>query len=167
MAESTNPRETLWHLVKGIHFAMITYRHADGSLRACPMTMANRGGQEERVHFYFLLSRDSDLARCVTNDGHIQISFADPGADSYVSVSSYASLSEDRVLKETLWNTAAKAWFTDGVEDVKLAVLVAPVTSAEYWDAQDNKLVQLYRKAKAAVTGEESVGKGEHQTLRL
>lgn len=167
MAESTNPRETLWQLVKGIHFAMITYRHADGSLRACPMTMANRGGQDERVHFYFLLSRDSDLARCVSSDGQIQISFADPGADSYVSVSSYASLSEDRVLKERLWSAAAKPWFPGGVEDPGLVVLVAPVTSAEYWDTQENKLVQLYRKAKAVVTGAESVGAGEHQTLRL
>ncbi len=167
MAESTNPRETLWHLVKGIHFAMVTYRHADGSLRACPMAMANLGAQEERVHFYFLLSLDSDLARCVANDGRIQISFADPGADIYVSVSSYASLSEDRVLKERLWTAAAKAGFPAGVEDPGLAVLVAPVTTAEYWDAQETRLEQLFKKAKAVVTGQEPAGAGPHQTLHL
>lgn len=167
MAEHGNPRETLWQLVKGIRYAMITYRHADGSLRACPMTMVNRSGHEERLNFYFLLDRQSDLARSVENDGQIQISFADTSADSYVSVSSYASLSADLALKEKLWTTAAKAWFPQGVEDPNLAVLVAPVTSAEYWDVHDNKLVQLFKKAKAVVTGEEPTGMGEHQTLRL
>lgn len=167
MADSSNPRETLWQLVRGIRYAMITYRHADGSLRACPMTMANRSGDEERVNFYFLLGRDSDLARGIVNDGQIQISFADTGADSYVSVSSDAGLSEDRVLKEKFWTMAAKAWFPGGAEDPNLTVLVAPVTSAEYWDVQDNKLVQLFKKAKAVVTGEEPSGMGEHQTLRL
>lgn len=168
MTERTNPRETLWQLVKGIRLAMITHHHrTDGSLHACPMTMANKEGQEEKVNFYFLLSKDCDLAHCVSSNPQIQISFADPGADIYVSVSSEAHLSEDRVLKEKLWSAAAKPWFPGGFEDEKLAVLVAPVTSAEYWDVHENKLVQLYKKAKAAVTGEEPSGIGEHQTLQM
>lgn len=167
MTDNTHPRETLWKLVKGIRFAMITHRHADGSLHACPMTMANKEGMDEHVHFYFLLSKQSDLAHCLISEPQIQISFADPGEDSYVSVSSAAHLSEDRVLKEKLWSTAAKAWFPGGVDDPDLAVLVAPVATAEYWDVKENKLVQLYKMAKAAVTGEEPKGMGEHKTIHL
>ena len=84
-----------------------------------------------------------------------------------MSVSSTARLSEDRVLKEKLWSTAAKAWFPGGIDDPNLVVLVAPVTSAEYWDVKENKLVQLYKIAKAAITGEEPKGMGEHGTIRL
>ena len=167
MADNTHPRETLWKLVKEIRFAMITHRHPDGALHACPMTMANKEGMDEHVNFYFLLDKKTDLAHCVTKDNQIQISFADPGEDSYVSVSSAAHLSEDRVLKEKLWSTAAQAWFPGGVEDPDLTVLVAPVSSAEYWDVKENQLVQLFKMAKAAVTGEPPKGMGEHKTIRM
>ena len=167
MADNTHPRETLWKLVKGIRFAMITHRHEDGTLQACPMTMANKEGMDEHVNFYFLLDKKTDLAHCVTRDANIQISFADPGEDSYVSISSTAHLSDDRVLKEKLWSTAAKAWFPGGVDDPNLTVLVAPVTSAEYWDVKENQLVQLFKMAKAAVTGEPPKAMGEHKTIRM
>lgn len=167
MADDTHPRETLWKLVKEIRFAMITHRHPDGALHACPMTMANKEGMDEHVNFYFLVSKEHDLARCLGNDGHIQISFADPDEDTYVSVSSTAHLSEDRPLKEKLWSPAAQAWFPGGVEDPNLAVLVAPVASAEYWNVKENKLVQLFKMAKAAVTGDQPSGMGEHKTIQL
>ncbi|MCD2512272.1 pyridoxamine 5'-phosphate oxidase family protein [Comamonas endophytica] len=167
MADDKNPRETLWELVKEIRFAMITHRHPDGTLRACPMTMANKEGMDEHVHFYFLINKQHDLAQCVGNDAQIQISFADPEEDSYVSVSSSAHLSEDRALKEKLWSTQAQAWFPGGVEDPDLAVLVAPVSSAEYWNVKENQLVQLFKMAKAAVTGEPPKGMGEHKTVQV
>ena len=36
-----NPREKLWELIKDIRFAMITHRHEDGGLHACPMMRRN------------------------------------------------------------------------------------------------------------------------------
>lgn len=168
MAHSdTNPRATLWEMIKDIRFAMIIHHHDDGHLHACPMTTANKEGMAEDQNLYFLVSKTSDLARCVQRNGQINVSYADPGKDSYVSVSAQARISDDMALKEKLFNAMAKAWFLDGVTDPNLAVLVARAEHAEYWDVKQSKLVQLFAMAKAAVTGDQPDAMGNHQEVRL
>ncbi|MGE8396497.1 MAG: pyridoxamine 5'-phosphate oxidase family protein [Comamonas sp.] len=162
-----NPREALWELIKDIRFAMVIHHHDDGHLHACPMTTANKEGMDEDQNLYFLINKTSDLARCVQHNGQINVSYADPGKDSYVSVSAQARISDDMALKEKLFNAMAKAWFPDGVTDPNLAVLVARAEHAEYWDVKQSKLVQLFAMAKAAVTGDQPDAMGHHQEVRL
>lgn len=167
MDDHSNPRETLWKLIKDIRFAMITHQHEDGSLHSCPMSTANKEGMDEHQNLYFLLSKQSDLAHCVAHAPAINIAYADHDKDSYVSVSASASLSEDAVLKEQLFNPMAKAWFPGGVDDPNLTILVARVSHAEFWDVKQSRLVQLFEIAKAAVTGEAPRDLGNHQELKL
>ena len=167
MAQETHPREALWELIKDIRFAMVIHHHDDGHLHACPMTTANKEGMNEDQHLYFLTGKDTDLARCVARNGQINVSYADPGKDQYVSVSAQASISEDPALKAQLFGPMAKAWFPDGVDDPNLAVLVARAEHAEYWDVKQSKLVQLFAMAKAAVTGEKPDAMGHHQEVPL
>ncbi len=162
-----NPREKLWELIKDIRFAMITHRHEDGSLHACPMTTANREGMNEDKHLYFLLGKDSDLSRCLQHSSDINISYADPDKGSYVSISAKVSVSDDLAIKEKFYGPMAKAWFPDGPNDPNLQILIARVDFAEYWDVKENKLVQLFKMAKSAVTGERPEGMGEHREIRL
>lgn len=162
-----NPREKLWELIKDIRFAMITHQHEHGSLHAAPMTTANKEGMNEDKNLYFLLGRDSDLSRCLSTSSAINVSYADPNKDSYVSVSATGSISDDLALKEQLFSPMAKAWFPDGPSDPNLQILVARVDFAEYWDVKENKLVQLFKMAKSAVTGERPDGMGEHREIKL
>ena len=162
-----HPRQTLWELIKDIRFAMITHQHPDGQLHACPMTTANKEGMDEEHNLYFLINRDSDLARCVAQQPQINIAYADPDEDSYVSISARARISDDMALKEQLFNAMAKAWFPGGVSDPALAVLVARTEHAEYWDVKQSKLVQLFAMAKAAVTGDRPDEMGHHQHIPL
>ena len=92
--------------------------------------------------------------------------YADPGSDSYVSVSGTARIVENMARKEELWNAMVKAWFPKGVDDPELALIAVDVTKAEYWDVKSSKLVQLFTMAKAAVTGAPPVDMGEHGTVR-
>lgn len=167
MADHENPRSTLWELIKDIRFAMITHVHSDGRLRACPMTTANKEGMDEDQHLYFLIGKDSMLAQCLANPAQINIAYADPDEDSYVSVAAFARISDDMALKEKLFSPMAKSWFPDGPTDPRLAVLVARAEHAEFWDVKQSKLVQLFTMAKAAVTGEPPKDMGNRQELRL
>lgn len=167
MTDDSHPRAALWELIKDIRFAMVTHRHPDGSLHANPMTTANKEGMNEDQNLYFLLGRDSDLARCLAQPAQINVSYSDPGDDSYVSVSAFGSLSDDLALKEKLYGPMAKAWFPDGPTDPNLTVLVARAEHAEYWDVGESKLVQLFAMAKSAITGEPPKDLGTHREIKL
>lgn len=167
MADSSNPRETLWELIKDIRFAMITHQHEDGQLHACPMTTANEEGMNEAQNLYFLVNRTSDLAHCVARAPQVNLAYADTDKDRYVSIAATAHLSDDMALKEQLFNPMAKSWFPEGPTDPNLTILVARADQAEYWDVKESRLVQLFVMAKAAVTGEQPRELGEHKEIRL
>lgn len=167
MDDHSNPRETLWRLIKDIRFAMIAHQHDDGHLHSCPMSTANKEGMDEHQNLYFLLGKHTDLARCVARAPAINIAYADHDKDSYVSVSATAHLSDDMELKGQLFSPMAKAWFPGGVNDPDLTILVARVDHAEFWDVKQSKLVQLFAMAKSAVTGEPPKDMGHHQEIKL
>ena len=66
-----------------------------------------------------------------------------------------ARVVDDAAKAKELWNPALKAWFTEGLDDPKLALIEVRIESAGYWDAPDNRFVRLAGILKAAVTGEE------------
>jgi hypothetical protein len=41
------------------------------------------------------------------------------------------------------------------------------VLRAEYWDVDDSKMVQLFKMAKAAITGETPKNLGEHKKVAV
>lgn len=49
-----------------------------------------------------------------------------------------------------------EAYFPRGPNDPELALVRVPITHADYWDAKANKLVQLYRMARAAAGGRQA-----------
>ncbi|MES2190263.1 MAG: pyridoxamine 5'-phosphate oxidase family protein [Pseudomonadota bacterium] len=159
-------QQTLWDLIKDIKFGMLTHKHANGELHSHPLTTQNKSG-DEGANLYFFISRKSELGQRIQQDGNVNISYADPGADSYVSVSGLATISDDQAKKEALFTSMAKAWFPGGVNDPDLALLKVAIGHAEYWDIKDSKMVQLAKMAKAAITGEPPQKLGEHKELSV
>ena len=98
-------------------------------------------------------------------DDQVNVSYADPDSDTYVSVSGTAQVVEDRAKKQALWNKAAEAWFKGGIDDPDLALVRVRIEHADYWDVKENKLVQLYKMAEAAMTGKPPK-MGEHGHVR-
>ena len=60
-----------------------------------------------------------------------------------------------------------EAWFPKGVDDPDLALVQVRITHADYWDVKTNKLMQLFKMAKAAVTGNPPDDMGEHGKVRM
>ncbi len=158
--------ETLWKLIKDIRFGMLTHRTSTGMLHAHPLTTQNRL-LDEQAELYFFISQSGELYERLLTDGEVNVSYADPDEDSYVSVSGQARFVEDRALKEALWSPMAKAWFPGGVSDPDLALLAVRIRHAEYWNVDESKMVQLFQMAKAAITGEPPAPPGRAQGTDL
>ena len=166
MHPNSPAHDTLWKLIKDIRFGMLTHRTSTGMLHAHPLTTQNRQ-LDEQAELYFFISQSGELYERLLTDGEVNVSYADPDEDSYVSVSGQARFVEDRALKETLWSPMAKAWFPGGVSDPDLALLAVRIRHAEYWNVDESKMVQLFQMAKAAITGEPPRHLGEHKELTL
>ena len=165
MNKDPTVQDTLWGLIKDIPFGMLTHRTASGMLHSHPLTTQSKG-LDSPTELHFFISKQGELYEALQTDGQVNLSYADPGADSYVSLSGDARFSSDQALKESLWSPAAKAWFAEGVNDPDLALLVVRAHHAEYWDVKESKMVQLFKMAKAAVTGKQP-GLGEHREVHL
>ena len=143
MTHNSPAHETLWKLIKDIRFAMLTHRTSSGMLHAHPLTTQNRK-VDEKGELYFFIPQSGELYERLLTDGEVNVSYADPGADSYVSLSGQARFSDDMALKEAL-----------------------RVRHAEYWDVDEAKITQLFKMAKAVVSGEPPRSLGEHKELAM
>lgn len=165
-AAPSGDREKLWDLIKDIKFAMFTTRHGNGHLHSRPMTTQN-GRIDEDSSLWFFMSRRGDVVADIANDPVVSVVYADTGDDDYVSVSGEARLVEDMAKKQQLWSKLNEAWFPEGVTDPDLALVRVSITHADYWKAKDSKLTQLFKMAKAAVTGEPPKDMAEHGHVNM
>jgi len=166
ITDPTESQSTLWGLIKDIRFAMFTTRHGDGHLHSRPMTTQN-SQLDEDANLWFFMSRGSDSIRDITSDPVVNVSYAAPDDDSYVSVSGTAAIVDDMAKKQRLWSKFAEAWFPQGVNDPDLALVRVRITHANYWDVKASKLVQLYHMARAAITHKPQKHLGEHHEIRM
>ncbi len=159
-------RARLWDLIHDIRFAMFTTRHRNGHLHSRPVTTQNSSIDED-ASLWFFMSRSGDPVADLIVDPVVNVAYADPGDDRYVSVSGEASVVNDAAKKQQLWSRMAEAWFPGGVDDPDLALVRVEILHASYWDVKESKLVQLYQMAKAAFTGKPPVTLGEHADIRM
>ena len=165
MSTPKSDHDTLWELIKDIKYGMLTHRHVNGMLHAHPLTTQNRSIDENGM-LYFFVSRATELGQRIQADGNVAVSYGDKGDDTWVSISGTATVSEDRKLKERLFNPMVKAWFPGGLDDPNLELIEVHIDHAEYWDIHESKMTQLLKMATAAVTGKPPT-MGEHKELTL
>ena len=142
----------LWELIKDIRFAMFTVRDAGGHLTSRPMTTQNSASDEDSS-LWFFMSRTGSTVTDLAGDPQVNVAYADPRKDAYVSVSGTATIRDDTAKKHKLWTKMTQAWFPGGPTDPHLVLVQVKVTHAEYWDVDTNQAVQLFKMAKAVVTG--------------
>ncbi len=155
----------LWELIHETRFAMLCHRHADGSLHSHPLTTLNKS-LEADASLYFFVSRKTELGRRLAQDGNVNLAYANPDQDTWVSVTGTARLSDDMAKKRELFTPLAKAWFPGGPEDADMELVQVRIDHAEFWNVKESKLVQLFKMAQAALTGTPRQ-LGEHKALSL
>jgi general stress protein 26 len=162
----TNPHQVLWDLIKETRFCMLAHRHGDGSLHSHPMTTQNKDLGADGC-LYFFVSRATEVGQRLQQDGNVNLSYANPGKDTWVSVTGTARVLADMAKKKELYSPMAKAWFPNGPDDPDLELVEVRIAEAEYWNVKENKLLQMIKMGKAAVSGERPKQMGEHQEVRF
>lgn len=161
----TKEHEVLWDLIKEQRFCMLSHRHTDGSLHSHPLTTQNKTLDADGC-LYFFVSRTSEVGQRLQHDGNVNLAYANPDKDTWVSVTGTARVVEDMAKKKELFNPIAKAWFPDGPEDPDMELVEVKIDEAEYWNVKENKLLQLLKMGKAAVTGKPP-RMGEHREVQF
>lgn len=166
--DKPNPEQlqVLWDLIKDIRFAMFTTRHADGHLHSRPMTTQNKA-LETDANLWFFMPASSEPATDIAVDPAVNLAYAHPGNDQYVSVAGIARVVDDLAMKQALWSKFVEAWFPGGPADPGLALVQVAITHAEYWEVTENKLVQLFALTRSAFTGNPPTDLGTHGEVRV
>ncbi|MEJ7608639.1 MAG: pyridoxamine 5'-phosphate oxidase family protein [Bryobacteraceae bacterium] len=156
--------QKLAELIKDVKVAMMTTAEADGGLHSRPMHTQDTGFDGI---LWFFTDVDSTKVHELDRDHHVNLSYADPGENKYVSVSGVARKLRDPEKAKQMWSVFHKAWF-DGPDDPKLALLRVEVQKAEYWDSPSSKVIQTIGFAKAILTGKRYADEAtEHQKVNL
>jgi general stress protein 26 len=143
MTDTTEAEIRLWELIRHMDYAMLTTIDADGSLRSRPMVPRELGAEGTGFDgtLWFFTRADSPKSEEVERHDRVNLSYADPDEQTYVSVSGSAELIRDRAKAESLWNEAMVTWFPKGLDDPDLVLLKVTVEKAEYWDAASSTMV--------------------------
>lgn len=152
--------DKLRDLIQDVDTAMLTTIDS-GVLRSRPM-------DTQQVEFdgdlWFMTSSENHHVDEIMKDNRVNVSYASPGDNTYVSVSGRAEFSTDRDKIAELWNPEHKAWFPEGQDDPNLILLKIVVEQAEYWDVTSSVFTQIAGFLKAVATGEAAEG-GENEKI--
>jgi len=154
--------DKLWDLIRSIEVAMMVTEDGD-YLRGRPMigSQSNFDGT-----LWFFTRASSHKVDEVAREHRVNLSYAHPGKQDYVSVSGLARLVRDRSEIETHWSESLRVWFPNGKDDPDIALLQVTVQRAEFWDAPSSAMLHAYGYVKAALTGK-SPQPGGHGTVKV
>jgi general stress protein 26 len=164
---STANRDQIEHindLVKDIHTAMLVTAAADGTLRSRPMAAQQ---MDDQGNLWFFTDATSGKVDEIKDDHHVNVAFAEPGDNKYLSISGRANVVRDRAKIDELWNSEVSPWFPNGKDDPGVVLIKVRVQLAEYWDAPGGAMVQLYAYAKSAITGQRPSDVAQHASVRM
>jgi general stress protein 26 len=153
----------LGEIMSGIKFAMLTTVEPDGALHSRPMTT-------QEVEFdgdiWFFTNAHSPKVWETDQHKQVNVSFADPNKNKYLSASGIAILVHDREKIEELWKPLYKTFFPKGLDDPDLALLKVSVERAEYWDSASTAIGRAISFAKAYIKKDASE-LGDHAKVAL
>ncbi|WP_182655488.1 pyridoxamine 5'-phosphate oxidase family protein [Stenotrophomonas lacuserhaii] len=140
-------------LIKDVEVAMFTTTGVDGRLYSRPL-----GTQEVEFDgdLWFATSADSPKVAEIALNPRVNVAYASPSKNSYVSVAGTARIVDDRAKIDALWSPAMKLFFPEGKDDPNLRLIHVQAESAEYWDGPGTLLGRALSFVLSAVQDEPS-----------
>ncbi|MFA0964606.1 pyridoxamine 5'-phosphate oxidase family protein [Roseivirga sp. BDSF3-8] len=137
-------------LTDKIDICMMVTREPDGNLRSRPMSTRTI---DDSGLFWFFTNELSDKVQELEAYPVVNLAYSEPDKNRYVSVTGVAGIVTEKTKIKELWTDALKAWFPDGLDDPRLALVKVLPDEAEYWDGSSSKMVRLFKLGKALVIG--------------
>ena len=161
MSDHANDQDRLWDAIKDIRTGMLTTQGSSG-LESRPMS-ASIDRAAGRI--WFITRIDSGKTQDIADDAQVNIAFAAPNSNSWVSVTGTARVIRDAGKAKQLWSPFAEAWMPEGPEAATTALIEVTPVHGTLWD-EPNRLVQLFQVAAANITQKPpSGGEVVHATL--
>ncbi|WP_282294677.1 pyridoxamine 5'-phosphate oxidase family protein [Stenotrophomonas sp. PS02289] len=147
----TEQIEQLAELIRDVDIAMFTTTGVDGRLYSRPL-----GTQQVAFDgdLWFATSADSPKVAEISLNPQVNVAYASPSKNTYVSVAGTARIVDDRAKVEELWSPAMKLFFPGGKDDPNLRLIHVRAESAEYWDGPGTLLGKALSFVLSAVSDE-------------
>lgn len=146
--------EKLREMVKDIDFCMLTTIDEQGDPHSRPMS--SNGDIDPNGDLWFFTNASSHKVIEVTRTPKVNVSFADPEDQRYVSVTGVAQLVRDKKKIEELWRPEFKMWFPKGKDDPEVALLRISLEKGEYWDSPSSTIGFALSFVSSLLTGKEA-----------
>lgn len=153
--------EKLDHLIRDIGIGLLTTVDPKGHFHTRPLQTLQ---VEDRQTLWFFTDWSSPKVHEMHDDVRVALAYASPARHSYVAVSGSSTLLRDPAKARALWVVEQRAYYPEGPEDPRLALLRVRIERAEYWIAP-GRGSYLLAAAKAAVTGIPAGVIGENRKL--
>lgn len=153
-----------WDVVKDVRVAMLTTVGRDGVPRARPMATQEVAPDDV---LWFYAAKDSRKVADLTDNQHVELSYAAADRDLYATASGLAQVVNDPARARELWNPVVAGWFPDGPDDPNLCLLRVDLHEAEYWRDRQPRTMRLTQALTAAVTGRAPASGAEDRKLRM
>jgi len=156
--------EKLREMIKDIDFCMLTTIDEQGDPHSRPMS--SNGDIDPNGDIWFFTGSSSHKVSEIENSPKVNVSFADPKNQRYVSVTGSAQLTRDPKKIEELWRPEFKMWFPKGKDDPEIALMRIRLEKAEYWDSPSSTIAYVVNFVSAVVTGKQPEF-GENKKVEL
>jgi general stress protein 26 len=128
--------------------------------------MSSNGDIDQTGNLWFFTSVSSHKVSEIENTPKVNVSFADPENQRYVSVTGVANLVRDRKKIEELWRPEFRMWFPEGKDDPEIALMQIKLEKAEYWDSPSSTIGFALSFVSSLITGKQP-DFGENKKLDL
>ena len=102
----------------------------------------------------FFTAVDSRKVEELSANPDVNIAYANPGKQIYVSVRGTARIDRDRANIDALWSPMQKIFFPQGKDDPNLVVLHVRVRDAAYWESAGNFIMRATRFRERMLSNE-------------
>jgi general stress protein 26 len=154
----------LTQTIQSIKFGMLTTIGKDHKIHSRPMTTNE---VEEEGYLWFFTSVKSELIKDISLEDGVQLSYAEPSKNIYISINGDAEIINSKEKKVELWNPMAKAWFPKGVEDPDLVLVRVKINEAEIWDSGASRILTLAKIVKAIFNEEKFENEDSHRVIKM
>jgi general stress protein 26 len=138
----------LGELIRDIRVGLLTTMDRGGGFHTRPVQTMQ---VEADRTLWFFTDWSTPKVDELQHDVRVSLGYADPTKQVYVAVAGSGRLIRDIQKAKQLWSIEQRAYYPDGPEDERLALLRVDIERAEYWIAP-GRISYLVAAITAAVT---------------
>ena len=141
--------KSLLELIREIEIGLLTTLDGEHRLHTRPVQTLRC---DANGVLWFFTDVGSSKAEEMRSDARVSIGYAHLATGRYAAVEGRARIGRDRGKAAELWSPLQRAWYPQGLDDPRLAVLEVHIERAEYW-ITPGRASYAVAATQAALTG--------------